>query len=302
MKILSAVDGSPHAESVTQMLCRIPFPTATEVVAVHVLEEIYDSAYGEHIGKHVREGLHDQRLEKANALLKSESDRLSSHFSTVREELLAGHAAHELTELAETEQADLITIGARGLNALERFLLGSTSENVVRHAPCSVLVSHRSKSDPPEDRQKLRFLVACDGSPSSNEAIETLTRLPLGDSAEITLLSVHSLVAAFRMDVLQKMSSEWGREEEQVKSALDNAARHLEAAGIHNVSAHVREADDVTSEILSVAENWNADIVMAGNTGKSAVDRFLLGSVSKRLSRHAPSGVWIVRSKTRTTS
>src|SRR5690625_5560943 len=36
--------------------------------------------------------------------------------------------------------ADLIACGATGLNAVERFIIGSVSENIVRHAPCDVLV------------------------------------------------------------------------------------------------------------------------------------------------------------------
>lgn len=40
---------------------------------------------------------------------------------------------------------------------------------------------------------------------------------------------------------------------------------------------------------------WNADLIMLGSHGKRGLDRFLLGSVSEAVSRHAPCSVEIVR-------
>lgn len=300
MKIISAVDGSPHSSAAATLLKRIPFPSDTEVVVVNVLEEVYESAYGKHLGTLVRETLHDDRQEQAKSLVDTEAEDLSEKFSSVRQDLLIGHAARGITDLAEAEDADLIALGARGMNALERFLLGSTSEKIVRHAPCSVLVARNPFPeivDGGGNRPSLRILVTLDGSLESSESIATLAALPLNDSVEVTLLSVHSLVTSYRADILQKMSEEWRREEERARAALDTSAKQLEAAGIHNVVTRVEEAGDVASEILSVANKWHADILMAGSNGKGAVDRFLLGSVSRRLIRHAEGSVWIVRKR-----
>lgn len=44
-------------------------------------------------------------------------------------------------EVAPEEDADLIILGATGLNAVERFLIGSVSENIIRHATCDVLIA-----------------------------------------------------------------------------------------------------------------------------------------------------------------
>jgi universal stress protein A len=49
----------------------------------------------------------------------------------------------EIVELAKTEKVDLIVIGTRGRTGLPRVLLGSVAQRVVRHAPCSVLVTRR---------------------------------------------------------------------------------------------------------------------------------------------------------------
>ncbi|HXC66594.1 MAG TPA: universal stress protein, partial [Nitrospiraceae bacterium] len=51
-----------------------------------------------------------------------------------------GRPAEEIMEVASKHKADLIVMGAKGLDAISRFLLGSVSTRVVQHANCSVLV------------------------------------------------------------------------------------------------------------------------------------------------------------------
>jgi nucleotide-binding universal stress UspA family protein len=55
-----------------------------------------------------------------------------------------GRATDEILRLRDEIDADLIVLGARGLNAFTRVLLGSDAEGVVRHAPCPVLVVRRN--------------------------------------------------------------------------------------------------------------------------------------------------------------
>lgn len=54
-----------------------------------------------------------------------------------------GTAADELCKLAQEERVSLITMASHGRTGLSRFLLGSITERVVRHAPCSVMVVRR---------------------------------------------------------------------------------------------------------------------------------------------------------------
>ena len=54
--------------------------------------------------------------------------------------VLNGGPAHEICRTAETQAADLIVMATHGHTGLKHFMLGSVTENVVRHAPCPVLV------------------------------------------------------------------------------------------------------------------------------------------------------------------
>lgn len=299
MKIIAAVDGSPHSEFALGLISRLKLPKSTEVVLLSVVEELEIGTYSESLRDYIAESVRERQVREAKSLLQMEMRRIAPHFVPIRSEMRDGHAAEQIISAAEDEDADLVVLGARGLNAVERFFLGSTSEKVSKYARSSVLIGHlpdqedEDASDKPAE--KLRILVCCDGSKASHEAIASLSQIPLGKYAEVLLLSVHSLMILFRQDILQKMSDEWLREKQQAEEALMKSAEHLKASGLPNVSVRVREADDVSAEILSIARKWQADLIMVGSTGRSAVDRFLLGSVSKRVVRHAPCSVWIAR-------
>ena len=307
MKIIAAVDGSPHSDFALELVTRLCLPQTTEVVLLSVAEELEVGTYSESLRDYIAQSVREKQIRQAQSLLQVETRKLAPHLLPIRSELRDGHAADQIINFAEEEHADLAVLGARGLNALERFFLGSTSEKVAKYARCSVLIGHKptEPDEPAGDAtvqaadetasEKLRILVCCDGSRASNEAVESLAHLPLGSKAEIMLLSVHSLISLFRNDILQKMSDEWQREKQQAEESLAQSAEHLKASGLSHISVRVREADDVSAEILTVARNWKADLIMVGSTGRSAIDKFLLGSVSKRIARHSPCSVWIAR-------
>ena len=50
------------------------------------------------------------------------------------------------TALAAAEGFDLVAVGTHGHRGLRRIVLGSVAEAIIRHAPCSVLISHSDSS------------------------------------------------------------------------------------------------------------------------------------------------------------
>ncbi len=300
MKVLIAADGSEHSHDVVRMLKRLNFPARSEIVLLNVLEDFKAFAYGEHIRDHVHEILRNQRREQAGNLLEELESGLRENGFQLRTEIREGHVATQIIQLAEQEGSDLVVVGSRGHSAVERFLLGSTSEAVLNRAPCSVLISRpgdESREEQDEGKLRPRILLCWDGSPGCQDALEELARLPFGHPFEVRVVTVLPLVKSYRMDVLQELSAEWREEQEAAQEAVQKAARHLDAAGYDTVSTLVREGDDVTEELLHVARYWHADIMMVGSSGKSKFNRLLLGSVSTRVSRHASCAVWVVRSR-----
>ncbi len=235
----------------------------------------------------------DQYHARTASLLLEETARFEGISGTVETCPLSGHPADELVRLAEESDAELIVLGARGMTATQRFLLGSVSLKVAKHAPCSVLVTRPIRSGRSAD-QPLRIVVCHDGSEASREAVKTVGRFHWGEHVEITVLSVVTVIMHPGLAIYQKTGALWEGERRQAKEALAWAIDHLRQASPH-VHAEYRETESVDEEILAVIEELGADLVVLGHRGLSRLDRFILGSTSENVLRHAPCSVWIVR-------
>jgi len=82
----------------------------------------------------------ENQIEEAKTQLKQYSEEAMSHGVLTESDFKFGEAGHQLCQLAKDWGADLIVVGRRGLTGLKEALLGSVSNHVVHHAPCSVLV------------------------------------------------------------------------------------------------------------------------------------------------------------------
>jgi nucleotide-binding universal stress UspA family protein len=80
--------------------------------------------------------------DEVEATLKSLGEKLGADGIRVKVHGLPGDAADALIDIAEEVKADLIVVGNRGMTGARRFILGSVSNKVTHHAPCSVLVVH----------------------------------------------------------------------------------------------------------------------------------------------------------------
>lgn len=87
--------------------------------------------------------LEDERRREMAAAVWATVERLRLHVRRVVSATPVGSPAEVLVRDAENHQSDLIVVGARGVGAVERILLGSVSESVLRHAGCPVLIARR---------------------------------------------------------------------------------------------------------------------------------------------------------------
>jgi nucleotide-binding universal stress UspA family protein len=91
--------------------------------------------------------------QQAESAIKMAKDRLSGSTSkallesSISSEVLIGSPARRIVEEAQKWEADLIVIGSHGYGFWERMLIGSVSQSVVQHAPCSVLVVRKDTAE-----------------------------------------------------------------------------------------------------------------------------------------------------------
>ena len=151
----------------------------------------------------------------------------------------------------------------------------------------------------------MKLLLATDDSQFSEAALRTVISQNRPQQTQVRVLHVMEPIAM----VLSEIASAAGPEsypaepvelerlrKEQRKRAsklVETRAEELKDAGFDAGSA-IGEGDPRV-EIIDMAREWSADLIVMGSHGRKGLDRFLLGSVSEYVARHAPCSVEIVR-------
>jgi nucleotide-binding universal stress UspA family protein len=146
MRILVATDGSAHSERAVQMTTNFRFPVPCEIKIVSVVETAVPLNLDIYGGGYVPPTVELEKIARENAqeVLENARQKILQQFSDeniiISTEILNGSPESQIVETAEKMKANLIIVGSHGYNTWERLLLGSVSDSVVHHAPCSVLV------------------------------------------------------------------------------------------------------------------------------------------------------------------
>lgn len=136
-RLLVAVDGSPssiHAASLALALAR---RSEAAVIALVVVEDVGPLPTESEKPPGDRDRVEWLAERRFAPVLEALGERAGS----LERRVVEGSPPETICRVAEQESVDLIVMGSRGLTAAGRFLLGSVSDAVLRHAPCSVLVT-----------------------------------------------------------------------------------------------------------------------------------------------------------------
>jgi nucleotide-binding universal stress UspA family protein len=131
MKIVVGYDGSDHA--------RRALERASELVGGNGAITVVSVAAAR-VGGARSVGVAEAELGHASASLQEARDWLGRKGIEAETVEGLGDPGHEIVEAAKRSGADLVVVGTRNRDLLERLLLGSVSTDVVHHAPCDVLV------------------------------------------------------------------------------------------------------------------------------------------------------------------
>jgi nucleotide-binding universal stress UspA family protein len=137
-RILCATDFSETAEVAWDVACEMARLHRAELMLIHVFIELPLYSMAEIPGPAVSQIWDDQQAWVKKAL----DERVAAARTTgldVRAVLKTGAPASAIADTAAEEHADLIVIGTHGRTGLNRLVIGSVAERVVRSAPCPVL-------------------------------------------------------------------------------------------------------------------------------------------------------------------
>jgi nucleotide-binding universal stress UspA family protein len=134
-KILVAIDGSPASEKALAAAVDLAahYKAGITALGVAVLPEV--------VGM-VDEVDEMRRSTEAHfkAIGEAAVEYARSQGIALRSVVVRGHAADAIARFAESEGMDLVVIGQHGHSRITRFFLGSTSDRVSEHCPCTVMI------------------------------------------------------------------------------------------------------------------------------------------------------------------
>lgn len=288
-KLLIATDGSENSRLAQEFAAALPFPekASARLVAVTPLPVTLSEFYVEDV-------LFQQAHQIQNTVVAprttAEAEKLRSSFANIATDLRIGDPAHEILASAKEHESDLIVIGARGLSAIPRILLGSVSDWICRHAPQSLLVVRPhvdEKVTQVHGTVPRRVLFAVDGSAGSLQAVKRLAawKWPAGTTARAVL-------AFQKIRIFQPEQAFIDAERQHADEVLADVKSIL-APAFTQVETAVLDADQITHTIVSDAESWKADLLVIGSRGMGRWERFFLGSTSLGILHHAPCSIWV---------
>jgi len=287
MNVLVATDGSKYGRWALDWVAKLPLVEPPVVTALHVLDVAALRA----------PFLSQPVIASAERYLQEEAQRMKARSVKTLQDAtqqlaslkLKGAARKENGAVAQTilkrapKRDGLLVVGSQGLDALDRFMLGSVSTKLIQHATCPVLVV-KGEAAPLQ-----RITLAIDGSETSAKALKyMLTKFqPGGSTGKGGRAPIH--VCVFHVMPLVMYP---GLEEAR-KKLLEQSAQKLIKAGF--TAEPLCYLGNPAEEIMKAAAQQQADLIVMGAKGLGAIARFFLGSVSTRVVQHSQCSVLVVR-------
>jgi nucleotide-binding universal stress UspA family protein len=197
-------------------------------------------------------------------------------------ELATGSPARVVEEYASAHDIDLVVLGTHGRGGLVRFLLGSVAESTLRLAQHPTLIvrqpSHHAEiSEMPRVRHVLCPVNYTD-----------VARDAFAHAAAVAQRFCARLTVVFTCEAEERRYESLHCAEERLRSWLP-----AEAGTEYDVHPVVRHGDAAT-EVIALARETAADLVVIGAQHRRFVDTTVLGVTTVRVTRHAPCPVLVV--------
>jgi nucleotide-binding universal stress UspA family protein len=145
MKVIIATDGSDFSLDAIKEFCRLfPDPTTAEIRVVSTFDPVAPMAtepfaISAEYRAEVEEAARKQAQEHVEGAVRRLRECIPGDLN-VKTQVGIGSPGRLITDLAKEWEADLIVAGSHGRGFWTRALVGSTSDSLVHHAPCSVLI------------------------------------------------------------------------------------------------------------------------------------------------------------------
>lgn len=276
-KILVAYDGSPSAKNALSLAGKLAREDKSwiKVLAVVPTYEGDLDLIGVSNIKEAITGPGERLLAEARQLADSEDLHILTN-------LQQGEPYEQIVQVADEENCDLIIMGRRGSNNLERELMGSVTARVIGHTAKDVLVI-------PEKCGLAwgNILLATDGSASCDNALARSLEISQERGSRLAAVAVvytNDEFYAMGQNIVQGLYSE-------ADKTLDKVKKWAGDLGVQT-ELFVRDGEPHQA-IVNLATELASDLVVMGSHGRKGLTRLLMGSVTERVIGYADCPVLV---------
>ena len=244
---------------------------------------------------------YDKLVEQMSGDSRAYLERISGRFvgARVRRSIEQGGVAELIVKKAEAGKGILIAMTTHGRSGLNRWLLGSEAEKVLRATTNPMLLVRADHEGVTEQTASLTsVIVPLDGSELAETVLPSVIRIAKKLRLEVFLIRVYSNPYSgfisggghYAVNVDKLMADI----RDQARKYLEAKMTELGKRGVEQVSYLLQEGN-AADEIVSIAEQTPESLIAMCSHGRSGVKRWVLGSVAETVVRHANNPVLVVR-------
>ena len=210
-----------------------------------------------------------------------------------------GKAEQMIIEAAAADKGTLITMATHGRSGMNRWLLGSVTEKVLRGGTNPMLLVRATEEGKTDSVATLKSIVVpLDGSELAEGVLPTIAELAKTLKLAVVLFRAYSVptsayaggegyYAVNYEELLTAMK-------EEAVDYLEKKTEAVKKLGIANVS-YVAKEGFAADEIISLSRKSPDNLIAMCTHGRSGVKRWMLGSVTETVVRHSADPVLVLR-------
>lgn len=289
--ILTATDFSEYSKVALDICLGASGCMKTKLYVLHTIEKLphdYRHLLSSIAHADMKQKLEEDAIAKIKAMIPEEIMEKGDIIPMVR----FGKPFLEIIQVAKEENVDLLVIGTHGRTGVDRFILGSVAERLVRKAGCPVMVIKGR-----EYAGFKRIIVPIDFSDCSRKALEYAVATAGGHNSRLTILHVYEesfiepyVNAANSEEEADKIIKEieWANE-----TKYDEFLETVDLRGVEYDKLLIKGIPE--TEIVETAMEQQADLIVMGTHGRTGVKHILIGSTAEEVVRTVHCDIIILK-------
>jgi nucleotide-binding universal stress UspA family protein len=294
-KMLIPLDGSKTSEKVLP-LARILGNTLK--LPIELLEVVDISAATAHLAADKARYL-DSLIAEGERVSREHLKEIAANFSGSKVVCTVerGKPAEVIIEKAALDSGTLIAMATHGRSGVNRWILGSVAEKVLRGSSNPLFLVRANEGDAIDCAAMINSIVVpLDGSELAESVLPTVVEVAKTLDTEVVLCRAYELAASAYYgseDYLPNYDGMLRQIKAEVESYLGAKVEWLKVSGLTNVSWVALEGPSA-EQIADYSRKHPGAIVVMCTHGRSGVSRWVLGSVTEKVIRHSSDPVLVL--------